>query len=141
MQFSNRLTALDPPAPRNPAPAEHAPKLTDIHTQDSTQTPAAHVRASQGSSSTARDGSDYRQHCDEKSRNNSSKARTSLGPKHVQLDAVDAEQRYKIKKEDNPSPIQSVPPKVVISFGHGDPENPYNWSTVCASSYECRASG
>ncbi|KAL8975142.1 MAG: hypothetical protein Q9197_000628 [Variospora fuerteventurae] len=58
-----------------------------------------------------------------------SKARTSSGPKHVQLDAVDAEQRYKIKEEDNPSPIQSVPPKVVISFGHGDPENPYNWST------------
>ncbi|KAL8979124.1 MAG: hypothetical protein Q9177_006222, partial [Variospora cf. flavescens] len=58
-----------------------------------------------------------------------SKVRTSSGPKHVQLDAVDAEQRYKIKKEDNPSPIQSVPPKVVISFGHGDPENPYNWST------------
>ncbi|KAL8653914.1 MAG: hypothetical protein Q9210_001829 [Variospora velana] len=58
-----------------------------------------------------------------------SEARTPSGPKHVQLGAVDAEQRYKIKKEDHPPPNQSVPSKVVISFGHGDPENPYNWST------------
>ncbi|KAL8902647.1 MAG: hypothetical protein Q9207_004503 [Kuettlingeria erythrocarpa] len=48
---------------------------------------------------------------------------------HVQLDAADAEQRYKLEKANNPPPNEVKPQRIIISFACGDPENPCNWSS------------
>ncbi|KAL8760802.1 MAG: hypothetical protein Q9184_003025 [Pyrenodesmia sp. 2 TL-2023] len=69
---------------------------------------------------------------EDKSQDDGHRTCKSLSPsrsKHVQLDAADAEQRYKLEKADNPPPNESKPPRLVISFAREDPENPYNWST------------
>lgn len=49
----------------------------------------------------------------------------------AQVNATDAQQRYQLEKEDNDALSPRKSPRI-LSFPHGDPENPYNWSTVCA---------
>ncbi|KAL9579242.1 MAG: hypothetical protein Q9203_006782 [Teloschistes exilis] len=44
------------------------------------------------------------------------------------LNATDAQQRYQLEKEDNAALSPRKSPRI-LSFPHGDPENPYNWST------------
>jgi hypothetical protein len=55
------------------------------------------------------------------------------------IDEQDAAERYEVEYEDNkvPRPIRSValsvdspPPRKIIAWEDGDPENPYNWSRV-----------
>ena len=55
------------------------------------------------------------------------------------IDERDAEDRYRLEAEDNneaPSPTQSDPSSVeqpkskLVKWKDGDPENPYNWSSV-----------
>ncbi|KAL8830122.1 MAG: hypothetical protein Q9170_005882 [Blastenia crenularia] len=52
-----------------------------------------------------------------------------LHPRHLQLDAVDAQQRYHLEKGDNPPANPKQGRRIVLSFPRGDPENPYNWPT------------
>lgn len=47
------------------------------------------------------------------------------------LNATDAQQKYQLEKEDNAALSPRKSPRI-LSFPHGDPENPYNWSTVGA---------
>ncbi|KAL8628431.1 hypothetical protein Q9189_005840 [Teloschistes chrysophthalmus] len=46
----------------------------------------------------------------------------------AQVNATDAQQRYQLEKEDNDALSPRKSPRI-LSFPHGDPENPYNWST------------
>ncbi|KAL8801464.1 MAG: hypothetical protein Q9182_004430 [Xanthomendoza sp. 2 TL-2023] len=49
---------------------------------------------------------------------------------HLQHDPTNAEQRNQRKKEHIACPEPDKSPTIIISFPRGDPENPYNWSTV-----------
>ncbi|KAL8780549.1 MAG: hypothetical protein Q9213_006415 [Squamulea squamosa] len=53
-----------------------------------------------------------------------------LDSTHVQLNVTDAEQHYQPDRDDNAAPEPVKSPRIIISFLRGDPENPYNWSTV-----------
>jgi hypothetical protein len=54
------------------------------------------------------------------------------------IDQADATERYDVEEADNKesvsanSSVSSIsPPRKIISWADGDPENPYNWSIVC----------
>ncbi|KAL9049170.1 MAG: hypothetical protein Q9206_005656 [Seirophora lacunosa] len=113
-------------------PATSTPNTTGArgpHTPDGLHRPGEQLTRSEASSTVASDSHEYLQEGDEKIASLPSPARTPSSHEHVQLDIADAEQCYKLEKEDSPRPNQSKPPRVVISFRPGDPENPYNWST------------
>ncbi|KAL8730219.1 MAG: hypothetical protein Q9166_004196 [cf. Caloplaca sp. 2 TL-2023] len=48
---------------------------------------------------------------------------------HAQSNAIDAEKRYQLEKENNAALNPEKGTRTIISFPRGDPENPYNWST------------
>jgi hypothetical protein len=61
------------------------------------------------------------------------------------IDQADAAERYDLEEADNKvqSPNSSVSsvslPRQIISWKDGDPENPYNWSTVCPCSLHLKS--
>lgn len=54
-----------------------------------------------------------------------------------QLDEEDATKRYDVEGEDNKVTLPETdtsnnnPPRKIISWEDGDPENPFNWPVVC----------
>ena len=53
----------------------------------------------------------------------------------ARIDEIDVLERYKIKGEDDTIPLLSIertspPPRKILSWGDGDQENSYSWSSV-----------
>lgn len=45
-------------------------------------------------------------------------------------DATKTEESHQLEDGDTAVPDPAKSPRIIISFPRGDPENPYNWSTV-----------
>jgi hypothetical protein len=64
---------------------------------------------------------------------------TGSGNGLARINEIDVAERYKVECEDNTIPLpgtertnraDSPPPRKIILWEDGDPENPYNWSLV-----------